>query len=111
MSRQIKISEFPPNLRGLMSLKYGCGFEEYADEFEKLTTHQLQVALKILEEKYPGDQIQKKNRITAEIKRRIRKADRGLPEKAILPRQRHWHEDFEALWEEARRPFLKRKKK
>lgn len=111
MSRQIRISDFPPDLRGLMSLKYGCGFEGYADEFEKLTTQQLRMALKILEEKYPDGQIQKRNRIIAEIKRRIRKADRGLPEKGILPRQRHWHEDFGELWEEARRPFLKRKKK
>jgi len=92
---------FPASLREVVTMPIHSSTEDYRPHFDKLETQELEMALKILMQEYPGYQMERKSRIKAEINRRNRrKRDYGF-EKAVLPRRKYWAEDFTRLWLEA----------
>lgn len=96
---------FPESCRYLVSLPYDAGSEVYAHEMKNISTRELEETLEIFRVEYPGRQMQRKQRIRAEINRRAKNQEKTGFERAILPRRRHWAEDFTRLWNEACRPF------
>lgn len=102
--RRVDLDDFPPRLKGLVGIPYDSNTEIYKIYFDTLTLEELQECMKILKELYPGgSQIMRKNRIQAEINRRIRDRDRKSMQKrgTQMPRAGHWIEDFKILWERA----------
>ena len=96
---------FPESCRYLVSLPYDAGSEVYAHEMKNISTRELEETLEIFRVEYPGRQMQRKQRIQAEINRRKRMKEKTGFAGARLPRNRTWGEDFARLWEEACRPF------
>lgn len=96
---------FPPGLRELVSLPVNASMSEYKAMFEVLETNELKMALKILTDKYPGQLMDRKSRIRAEINRRSRMMKKVGYENANLPRLEHWNEDFPRIWNETCEPI------
>ena len=96
---------FPESLRRLMSIPTGSQSDEWEPELARLTTAELLECMGILMEEYPGGQVDRKQRIGAEIRRRQKKSRNGASERATLPRRNHWKEDFDRIWEETCKPF------
>jgi len=95
----------PKSCRELVSLPYDAGSDVYTDVMQNITVEDLTETLQILLKEYPGKQMHRKQRIRAEINRRAKNQEKTGFERAILPRRRHWAEDFTRLWNEACRPF------
>ena len=94
-----------------MSIPTGSKSDEWGPELARLSTADLLECMGILMEEYPGGQVDRKQRIGAEIRRRQKKSSKGAHERATLPRPTHWQEDFKRIWEETCKPFRRLKRR